>query len=202
MWNDGPAAVTVSAYVHGYDETAITDEQLASIEQEWVAQKPLNKFYWSGEYVELCPEQRAAGSGHLDRLCLAGLLRDLAGGGRAGRVRHPQGGTQLLGWDVRHQRQDSDSPELALKFLDDKLADLSCGNAMTLFYYGCVNQEVMDAVDRPGADPGLRPGRSIHPRAHELHAAGDGRSAQGVDRHVEPGQGRIADGESRGELSA
>ena len=42
MWNDGPAAVTVSAYVHGWDETAITDEQLAAIEEEWKAQKPLN----------------------------------------------------------------------------------------------------------------------------------------------------------------
>jgi spermidine/putrescine transport system substrate-binding protein len=38
MWNDGPAAVTVSSYVHGYDETAITDEQLADIEAEWIAQ--------------------------------------------------------------------------------------------------------------------------------------------------------------------
>ena len=32
MWNDGPGAVTVSSYIHGYDETAITDEQLAEIE--------------------------------------------------------------------------------------------------------------------------------------------------------------------------
>jgi hypothetical protein len=36
-----------------------------------------------------------------------------------------------------------------LKFIDDKLATLSCGNAMTLFYYGCANQEVMDGVTDP-----------------------------------------------------
>ena len=54
MWDDGPAAVTVSAYINGWDETAITDEQLAQIEEEWKDQKPLNLLYWSG-VRELCP---------------------------------------------------------------------------------------------------------------------------------------------------
>ena len=148
MWNDGPAAVTVSAYVHGYDETAITDEQLASIEQEWVAQKPLNKFYWSGEYVELCPN-----SGPLDpdiwiayawQGCYA---TSLAAGAPVAYATPKEGRNSWVG--MYGISADSDSPELALKFLDDKLADLSCSNAMTLFYYGCVNQEVMDAVDDP-----------------------------------------------------
>ena len=49
MWDDGPGAVTVSSYIHGWDETAITDEQLAQIEADWIAQQPLNLFYWSGE---------------------------------------------------------------------------------------------------------------------------------------------------------
>ncbi len=44
---------------------------------------------------------------------------------------------------------DSDSPELAHEFLDLKLAEASCGNAVTLFYYGCANGEVMDAIDDP-----------------------------------------------------
>jgi len=34
MWDDGPGAVTVSAYIHGYDETNISADQLASIKQE------------------------------------------------------------------------------------------------------------------------------------------------------------------------
>src|SRR5688500_12447960 len=38
MWDDGPAAVTVSSYVHGWDETTITDEQLEQIRDEWIAQ--------------------------------------------------------------------------------------------------------------------------------------------------------------------
>jgi spermidine/putrescine transport system substrate-binding protein len=55
MWNDGPGAVTVSSYINGWDESAITDEQLAQIEADWTAQKPLNAFYWTSEYGDLCP---------------------------------------------------------------------------------------------------------------------------------------------------
>ena len=55
MWNDGPGAVAVSSYINGWDETAMTDDQLAQIEADWIAQKPLNAFYWSGEYTDLCP---------------------------------------------------------------------------------------------------------------------------------------------------
>src|SRR5258706_481372 len=31
MWDDGPGAVTISSYIHGYDETAVTADQLAAI---------------------------------------------------------------------------------------------------------------------------------------------------------------------------
>ena len=41
MWDDGPGAVTISSYIHGYDETAITADQLASIKEEWIAQRDL-----------------------------------------------------------------------------------------------------------------------------------------------------------------
>jgi hypothetical protein len=44
---------------------------------------------------------------------------------------------------------ETDSYELALEFLDLKLAELACGNAVTLFYYGCANSEVMAAIDDP-----------------------------------------------------
>src|SRR5262249_36982006 len=49
MWDDGPGAVTVSSYIHGYDETKITPEQLAAIKQEWIKQRSLNLLYWAGE---------------------------------------------------------------------------------------------------------------------------------------------------------
>jgi len=148
MWDDGPAAVTVSSYVHGYDETAITDEQLASIKDEWKAQRPLNKFLWQGEYVELCPN-----SGPVDpdiwiayawQGCYA---TSLSQGAPVAYANPKEGRNSWVG--LYGISANSDSPDLALKFLDDKLADLSCSNAMTLFYYGCVNQDVMDAVTDP-----------------------------------------------------
>jgi spermidine/putrescine transport system substrate-binding protein len=43
-WDDGPGAVTVSSYIHGYDETNITAEQLEAIQAEWIAQRDLNLF--------------------------------------------------------------------------------------------------------------------------------------------------------------
>ncbi len=58
MWDDGPSAVTTSSYIHGYDETAITDEQLASIKQEWIDQAKLNKTYWAAE-SDLVPLMQA-----------------------------------------------------------------------------------------------------------------------------------------------
>ena len=46
MWDDGPSAVSVSSYIHGWDETKITPDQLAQIKQEWIDQRKLNLTYW------------------------------------------------------------------------------------------------------------------------------------------------------------
>lgn len=148
MWNDGPAAVTVSSYIHGYDETAITDEQLAAIEEEWKAQKPLNAFYWSGEYTELCP-----GGGPLDpQIWVAYAWQgcyatSLAAGAPVAYANPEEGRNSWVG--LYGISATSDSPELAHEFLDLKLAETSCGNAVTLFYYGCANADVMAAIDDP-----------------------------------------------------
>ncbi|HEY8177239.1 MAG TPA: extracellular solute-binding protein [Candidatus Limnocylindria bacterium] len=146
MWDDGPAAVTVSSYINGWDETAITDDQLATIEQDWKDQKPLNLHYWDSEYENLCPEVESGDIwvAYAWQGCYAQALYD----GIPVAYANPQEGRNswvgLYGISA-----ESDSPELALEFLDDKLAELSCGAAVTQFYYGCANQEVMDAVDDP-----------------------------------------------------
>ncbi len=87
---------------------------------------------------------------------------------------------------------ESDSPELALEFLDDKLAELTCGNAVTQFYYGCANQEVMDAVEDPVLieafgidDPSILESTNFTP-------LGDRRAARRLDGDVDEGQGRVA----------
>ena len=121
MWNDGPAAVTVLIYVHGYDESAITEEQLADIEAEWIAQKPLNAFYWSSEYEDLCRASRTApyGSPTPGRAAMPRLSPQA--------TRSPtrlRGGPQLVGglYDIIARTENYD---LALEFLDLKVAELS-----------------------------------------------------------------------------
>jgi spermidine/putrescine transport system substrate-binding protein len=147
MWDDGPAAVTVSAYVHDYDETAITDDQLAAIEEEWKTQKPLNLHYWTGEYTDLCPEVMSGDIwvAYAWQGCYATALYD--GSVNVAYATPVEGRNSWVG--LYGISTESDSYELALKFLDAKLAELTCGNAVTLFYYGCANQDVMDAVEDP-----------------------------------------------------
>jgi spermidine/putrescine transport system substrate-binding protein len=148
MWNDGPAAVTVSAYVHGYDETAITDEELAAIEAEWIAQKPLNAFYWAGEYVELCPNYGPIDPEIWIAYAWQGCYAtSLVGGSPVAYANPEEGRNSWVG--LYGISASSDSPELALAFLDAKLAEKTCRNAMRIFYYGCVNQDVMDTVEDP-----------------------------------------------------
>jgi len=147
MWDDGPGAVTVSSYIHGWDETKLTDAQLAQIEQEWKAQKPLNLHYWTGEYDDLCPEVISGDIwvAYDWQGCYATALAD---GTQPVAYANPKEGRNswvgLYGISSKTQNYD-----LALQFLDDKLATLSCGNAVTEFYYGCANQDVMKAITDP-----------------------------------------------------
>lgn len=146
MWNDGPGAVTVSSYIHGWDETEITDEQLAQIEQEWIEQKPLNAFYWSGEYTDLCPavQDGTVWVAYAWQGCYATAL---AAGDPVAYANPEEGRNSWVG--LYGISADTDSYELALEFLDMKLAEASCGNAVTLFYYGCANEDVMAGIEDP-----------------------------------------------------
>lgn len=145
MWDDGPAAVTVSSYIHGWDETKITAAQLAQSQQEWTAQKPLNFHYWTGEYTDFCPDVKSGDIwvAYAWQGCYATLLNDPAAPPMA-YANPKEGRNSWVGmYGISSKTANYD---LALKFLDDKLAALSCGNAVTLFYYGCANQEVMSAI--------------------------------------------------------
>ncbi len=146
MWDDGPGAVTVSAYINGWDETAITDEQLAQIEEDWKAQKPLNLHYWDSEYENLCPEVISGDIwvAYAWQGCYATALAEGVPVAYANPVDGRNSWVGLYGISA-----DTDSYELALQFLDLKLAEMSCGNAVFLFYYGCANGDVMAAIDDP-----------------------------------------------------
>jgi len=142
MWDDGPGAVSTSSYIHGYDETAITDQQLASIKQEWIAQRALNLFYWSGE-PELVDGMKS-GDIWLG-YAWQGAYATLLGEGIPVAYANPKEGRNS--WvGVYGIRKDSKNYDLALKFLDQKLAVATGNNVVNEFYYGDVNQDVMNGI--------------------------------------------------------
>jgi spermidine/putrescine transport system substrate-binding protein len=142
MWDDGPGAVTVSSYIHGYDETAITDEQLAAIKAEWTAQAPLNKTYWAAE-TDLIPLVQA------DEVWAAyawqGAYATLLGEGVPVAYANPKEGRNS--WvGVYGIRKGTPNLDLAHRFLDEKLADATSANLPTLYYYGAANSDVMAGI--------------------------------------------------------
>ncbi|MDQ2940862.1 MAG: extracellular solute-binding protein [Chloroflexota bacterium] len=142
MWDDGPGAVTVSSYIHGYDETAITDAQLASIQAEWTAQRANNLFYWTGE-----PELTAAMASGDVWLAYAwqGAYATLLGQGVPVAYAEPKEGRNS--WvGVYGIHKGTQNHDLALKFLDAKLGDATGNNVVKLFYYGSANQDVMNGL--------------------------------------------------------
>jgi spermidine/putrescine transport system substrate-binding protein len=153
MWDDGPGAVTVSSYIHGYDETAITADQLASIKAEWTAQRALNLFYWAGE-----PELVDAMANGDVWIAYAwqGAYASLLGQGTPVAYANPKEGRNS--WvGVYGIRQGVEDYDLALKFLDAKLGDATGNNVVNLFYYGVANQDVMNGI----TDPTLKEAFSI-----------------------------------------
>jgi spermidine/putrescine transport system substrate-binding protein len=142
MWDDGPAAVTVSSYIHGYDETAITDEQLADIQAEWTAQAPLNVAYWAAE-TDLVPLM-SAGDAWV-AYAWQGAYATLLGEGVPVAYANPsEGRNSWVG--VYGISASSENYDLALKFLDQKLGDATSANLPNLYYYGSANGDVMAAI--------------------------------------------------------
>ncbi len=141
-WDDGPGMVTVSSYIHGYDETNISPEQLTAIKAEWIKQRPLNIFYWAGE-----PEliDGMANGDVWVAYAWQGAYATLLGKGVPVAYADPKEGRNS--WvGVYGIRKGTPNLELALKFLDDKLANATSTNVVNQFYYGSSNQEVMSAI--------------------------------------------------------
>lgn len=141
-WDDGPGAVTVSSYIHGYDETNVTAEQLAAIKAEWVKQRKLNLFYWAGE-PELI-DSMANGDVWV-AYAWQGAYATLLGKGVPVAYADPKEGRNS--WvGVYGIRAGTSNYDLALKFLDEKLANATANNVVNQFYYGVANQEVMAGI--------------------------------------------------------
>lgn len=142
MWDDGPGAVTVSSYTHSYDETNISDEQLEDIKAEWIAQRDHNLFYWAGE-----PElvDGMANGDVWVAYAWQGAYATLLGQGVPVAYANPKEGRNS--WvGVYCIRKGTENKDLALKFLDEKLAEATGNNVVNLFYYGHANQDVMNGI--------------------------------------------------------
>jgi spermidine/putrescine transport system substrate-binding protein len=144
MWDDGPAAVTVSSYIHGWDETAITDEQLAQAKQEWIAQAPLNRAYWASEYTDLVPLVQS-GEVWVAYSWQGAYATLLAEGIPVAYADPVEGRNSWVG--VYGIRKGSPNYDLALRFLDEKLGEMAGNNTVNNFYYGHANAEVMAGIE-------------------------------------------------------
>jgi spermidine/putrescine transport system substrate-binding protein len=153
MWDDGTGAVDVSSYIHGYTYNTLTADQLASIKQEWIAQKKLNLLYWAGE-PELV-QAMSSGDVWLAYAWQGAYATLLSQGVPVAYANPKEGRNSWVG--VYGIRKDSPNYDLALKFLDQKLGVATGNNVVNEFYYGDTNQDVMNGI----TDPTLKAAFSI-----------------------------------------
>ena len=142
MWDDGPSTVSTSSYIHGYDETNLTADQLASIKQEWIDQRKLNLFYWAGE-PELV-QGMSSGDVWLAYAWQGAYATLLSQGVPVAYATPKEGRNSWVG--VYGIRKGTKNYDLALKFLDQKLGVATGNNVVNLFYYGSSNQDVMKGI--------------------------------------------------------
>jgi spermidine/putrescine transport system substrate-binding protein len=143
MWDDGPGAVTVSSYIHGWDETAITDAQLAQSKAEWTDVIKNNPTLWLAE-----PEL-VDGFENGDvwaAYAWQGAFATLTANAKVpvAYSNPKEGRNSWVG--VYGIRADSPNYELALRFLDEKLGLLTSSNLIANYYYGSANADAMAAI--------------------------------------------------------
>jgi spermidine/putrescine-binding protein len=143
MWDDGPGAVSVSSYVHGWDETKITADQLAQSKAEWIEVLKNNPVRWLAE-PELV-DSFENGDGWLAYAWQGAYATLLANGKVPVAYANPKEGRNS--WvGVYGIRADSPNTDLALRFLDEKLGDLTGENLVANYYYGTANADVMAGI--------------------------------------------------------
>ena len=143
MWDDGPGAVTVSSYVHGWDETAITADQLAQAKTEWTAVLKSNPTRWLAE-PELI-QSFETGDGWLAYAWQSAYATLLGSGKVPVAYANPKEGRNS--WvGVYGIRADSKNSDLALRFLDEKLGDITGNYLVSTWYFGTSNAAVMSSI--------------------------------------------------------
>ncbi len=142
MFDDGPSAVAVAAYILGYDEQNLSDAQLDEIQQMWVDQANLNLFYWGDEAsleAGFTSEDiwiAYAWNGAYYRLLTAEVPVAYAD--------PVEGRNSWIGQYVISA--NTENYDLALEFLDGKLGEQTATNLLVLYAYGHVVPEYYDVV--------------------------------------------------------
>jgi spermidine/putrescine transport system substrate-binding protein len=154
MWDDGPGAVTVSTYIHGWDETAVTADQLGQAKAEWTKALKANPTMWLAE-TELIDgfENGDVWAAYGWQSAYATLL----GNGKvpAAYADPKEGRNSWVG--AYGIRKDSPNYDLALRFLDEKLGAVTGNYLVSTWYFGTSNKEVMDGI----TDKTLKEGFSV-----------------------------------------
>ena len=74
-------------------------------------------------------------------------------------------------------RADSPNYDIALRFLDEKLGDLTGKNLIENYYYGTSNGDAMAGDHRRDPEERVLDRRPVDPPAHELHPEPHGRTS-------------------------
>ena len=142
MWEDGPGAVTVSSYIHGWEETGITADQLAESKEEWTRVLCANPTTWVYE-TDLV--EGVKNNDVWAAYSWQGAYATLLGEGLPMAYADPK--EQRNSWVGMYGiTTESKNYDLALRFIDEKLGAKTGENLVNLYYYGTVNQEVMSAI--------------------------------------------------------
>ena len=141
LWDDGPGAVTVSSYIHGWDETAITADQLAQAKTEWTAALKANPTTWLGE-PDLIAGFQTGGvwAAYAWQSAYAILLPDLP----VAYADPEEGRNSWVG--TYGIRKGSPNYDLALRFLDEKLGFATGEYLVNTWYFGTSNADVIAAI--------------------------------------------------------
>jgi spermidine/putrescine transport system substrate-binding protein len=143
MWDSGYGATQVGSYILGYDEANLTDEQLDELKDMWTAQRDLNTFYWTSE-PELV-EAMTSGDVWIAYAWNGAYYSLLTAGVPVAYATPEEGRNSWVGQYAISAT--TDNYDLALEFLDDKLAEQTATNLLTLYAYGHVNPSAYGAVE-------------------------------------------------------
>jgi len=151
MFSDGPSAVSVSCYIHGWKEKDITPENLKVIGDDWIEQRKINLKYWEDENKLI----NAMANGNVWVAyawpsAYDAVKAELKKKGVEVKYADPkEGRASWVGVYGILKGTKEDRKKLALEFLDEKLSEMTANNLVENWHYAVANQDVMRRISDP-----------------------------------------------------